>query len=100
DPADPKRMHGAVVQASAAHADADAKAHDGVAVDAGHAFNAADATALGESANDLNLLVAREVHGGPNPSSCEGPKRRAGKVARKSLYLPEWSLLRGPIPGF
>ena len=46
---------------SAATADASAKAHDGIAVNAGDALGSANAHAFGEAGNDLDLLVAGKV---------------------------------------
>jgi hypothetical protein len=46
-----------------------AKAHDGIAVNAGDALSSADALAFGKAGDDLNLLIAgKYVHVGPNPS--------------------------------
>jgi len=45
-------------------ADADQQSHDGVAMDASHALDGTDRTALGEGGDDLNLLIAgQDVHG-------------------------------------
>ena len=61
--------HHPVMQFGTTAPDALAKAHDGIAVNAGNAPSGADALAFGKAGDDRNLLVAREVvHDGPNPS--------------------------------
>jgi hypothetical protein len=88
------------VKFGAAPSDARTKTHDRVAVNAGQAFDATDAHALGEGGDDVNLLFAGKVVHGRNPLVWIGPKRDSGKTAWNPLYQPEWSLLRGAIPGF
>ena len=60
--------HHAVVQFGAAAPNALAKAHDGIAVNAGDALSGADALAFGKAGNDLNLLVAGKVVHEAHPS--------------------------------
>ena len=84
DPADAQANHHAVMQFGTAAPDALAKAHDGVAVDAGQALGGADALALGETGDDCNLLVAgKDIHGA-NPWVGIGPT--AGNAAPTALY--------------
>jgi hypothetical protein len=60
--------HHAVMQFGAPAPDALAKAHDGVAVNAGKALSGANALAFGQAGDDCNLLIAgKVVHGGLNP---------------------------------
>jgi hypothetical protein len=89
-----------VMQFGRTTAHAGAKAHDCVAVNAGQAFDGADAHALGEGGDNFNLLVARKVVHGLDPWLWIGPKRDYGKTAWNPLYKSKWSLLRGSIPGF
>jgi hypothetical protein len=58
DPGNAEADHHAVVQLGAATTDASAKAHDGIAVNAGQPLNPADAHTLAEGGDDLDLLIA------------------------------------------
>src|SRR5665213_3943441 len=98
-PANAQAVHGAVMKGSAASADANTKAHDGVAVNARKALNGADAHALGESGDDLDLLVAgKVVHGGSSPTvwECDPP---SGKMSQLTLYCAKRSFSSGSSPG-
>ena len=91
--------HKRAVQFGAAFADTDAKAHDGVAVNAGQALGRADADALSESGDDVSLLVAgKNVCHGANPYAAGGPGG-SRKVQTFPLYCGERSETRGPNPG-
>lgn len=90
----------AVVQFSAATANAGAKAHDGVAVNAGQALDGANRHALSEGSDDLNLLVAvKVVHDGSSPHVVD-ETRDPGKAAPTALCVPERSFASGPCPGW
>ena len=82
DPVRANADHHAVVQFGAATTDLKGELADRLAIDAGNAGNGADAEAFGQGGDDFNLLFAGEdIHGGPNPSSGDGPKRDSGKTA-------------------
>src|SRR5690606_40333538 len=79
DTVDMEAMHRPVVYGGASFADADAKAHDGVAVHAGQALDGSNGTALGQCRDDLHLLVKREnVHGSVPLVRGTGPERVDG----------------------
>jgi hypothetical protein len=64
EPAGANADHAAIVQLGAAFADLKGKLADGFTVDAGQARRGADADALSERGDDLDLFVAGEdVHG-------------------------------------
>jgi hypothetical protein len=72
----------------------------GCAIGVCKATNGALADAFTERGDDFNLLGERKiVHGGSYPTCGTDPKRDSGKLRGNPLYLPEWSRLRGPIPG-
>lgn len=75
---------------------ANAKAHDRVAVNAGHAFNAADAVALGEGADDRCLLF-----GGKNVCHVKkvGSKSNAVNEKSKKYFKQGRKAKRGRSPG-
>ena len=99
DPVHAKADHHTVVQFGATATDSQARGADGLAVDAGDTRDGADGRGLHKGGNDFNLLVAgKDVHG-LDPWLRIGPKPDSGKTARNPLYSPEWSLLRGSIPG-
>jgi hypothetical protein len=95
-----KSNHHAVVQLGAPAPHAKRKAANGATVDASDPTHGADAEAVTQRSDDFNLLVAGKVVHGLDPWLWIGPKRGSGKTARNPLYSPEWSLLRGSIPGF
>src|SRR5271157_5046438 len=91
-------MHHAVMQSGTAFADADAKAHDRIPVNACQALNGANGTTLGEGSDDFDLPVEGEDIHGANPRLPGWSHLRCRNYRRRSLYSTKGSSLGGQIP--